>query len=119
MAKNGKIAIPGTAIFLAGGYLTAAIVLPVLLPVVACAAALTACALVLTRRAHPRLVRVLQAVALWLGAGFAGAWMLGAHPLAGLAWALTALFLLPLPIIPWLYARTHALPPPTLEDGGP
>lgn len=118
MAKNGKIAIPGTAVLLAGGYLAAAMVLPVLLPVVAGAAALTACALVLTRRVHRRLIQVLQAVAMWLGVGFAGAWMLGAHPLAGLAWALAALFLLPLPIIPWLYARTHALPPPTLQGGG-
>lgn len=102
---------------LAAGYLCAALALPVLLPVVAASAAVAACALVLTRRAQPRLARAMVAIAVWLGFGFTGAWLLRDSGVAGLAWVLVALFLLPLPIIPWLYARTFSGVEPNPPDG--
>ncbi|MEP0774213.1 MAG: hypothetical protein HRF46_07605 [Acidobacteriota bacterium] len=117
MARIDKIAIPGTAILLAGGYLVAALALPALLPVIAGGAALAACALVLTRRRTGGLAGVMLGIASWLAVGFAGAWLLRAAPVAGLGWILLILFLLPLPFIPWLYARSFTLPAGSHQDG--
>ena len=41
-----------------------------------------------------------------MAATLAGAWLLSGHPTGGFVWTVAALFLLPLPLIPWLYART-------------
>lgn len=42
--------------------------------------------------------------AAWLAVGLAGAWWWRADTSTGLWWVVGTLFLLPLPIVPWLYA---------------
>jgi hypothetical protein len=95
---------------------------PPLFPIVLAAGSGAACALVLLRRPSRRLRLAVAGVVVWLGAGLAGAWALGDRPVAGLLWLLVALFALPLPILPWLYARTFAdapnLPPTPGPDTG-
>lgn len=44
-------------------------------------------------------------VAAWLSIGVAGAWWWRSEATAGLGWTVGALFVLPLPLVPWLYAR--------------
>lgn len=66
--------------------------------------------LVLFRRSKPTLVRACVAIALWLAVGLSGAWWLQFAPAGGLVSIVLALFLLPLPLIPWLYARTFEEP---------
>lgn len=102
---------------LAGGYLLAALGLPALLPLIAGGAALAGCALVLTRRSTPGLARIMLGIAAWLAVAFAGVWLLRATPVAGLRWILLIMFLLPLPFIPWLYARSFAPPVVSNQDG--
>jgi hypothetical protein len=46
------------------------------------------------------------ALAVGLGAGLAGVWLLRGAVIAGAVWVLVALVLLPLPLVPWLYHRT-------------
>jgi len=99
-------AVPLVATVLAACYLIAALALTALLPVVAVAAAVATCAVALARRRQPGLGRGMLAIGCWLGFGFAGAWLLRDAPLGGLGWILAALFVAPLPIIPWVYART-------------
>jgi len=95
---------------------------PPLFPIVLAAGSGAACALVLMRRPSRRLRFAVAGVIVWLGAGLAGAWILADRPVAGLLWVLVALFALPLPILPWLYARTFAetpnLPPTPGPDTG-
>lgn len=109
--------MPVVATLLAGSYFLAVLALPMLLPLVAGSAALAACALALTRRAAPQLSRVMLVLAAWLTAGFGGAWLLRSRPILGLGWIVLALFLAPLPLIPWLYARTFSPPPSCQQDG--
>ena len=104
--KRAGGAIPLAASLLAAAYLLAALAWSDLLPVVAGGAAVAACALVVHRRPGPPVRWALGAVAVWLGGGFAGAWLLRDAGVWGLAWLLGALFLAPLPLVPWLYART-------------
>lgn len=117
MRSAGR-AIPVISSLLAAWYLIAALALPWLLPAVAGGAAVGAYVLALSRRAQPRLARVMLAIAVWLGFGFTGAWLLRGGPLSGLAWILAALFALPLPVIPWLYAHTCPAGEPDPRDGG-
>jgi hypothetical protein len=80
---------------------------PALFPVVVGSAGVAACALALVRRPSRPLLLAIAGLALWLVTGIAGAWLLRERPLAGMAWALAVLYLLPLPVIPWLYWRTY------------
>lgn len=70
-----------------------------------------AAALVLVRRRHRGLAAVITAIALWLAGGIGGAVMLASRPRAGFAWIVVVLFVIPLPLLPWLYARTFAQAP--------
>jgi len=112
-------ALPATAAALALGVLAAPFV-PALFPLVLAGASAAACALVLVRRPARRLALALAAVALWLVVGLAGAWALRARALAGFAWVVTVLFLLPLPLLPWVYYRTFVKEdvPPTPQAHG-
>lgn len=87
---------------------------PILFPVVVGSAGVAACALALVRRRSRPLLRAIAGIAVWLAIGLAGAWLLRERPLAGLAWVLAVLYLLPLSVIPWLYWRTF-----TSVAGGP
>jgi len=87
---------PVVAVALALAYPAAVAVGPAALAVVTVAASVAACALVLARRPTAGLRIALGAVA----------YLLRAHPVRGLAWVLAVLYALPLPLIPWLYART-------------
>jgi hypothetical protein len=91
---------------LAAGYLAAAAALPAALPLVVATAAAACCALVLARRRGRRLRWTLVAILIWLALGFTGTLLVSGELLAGPAWVVAALFLLPLPLIPWAYART-------------
>jgi len=104
--RQAAWAIPLAASMLAASYLLAAVAAPLLLPVVAAAAAVAGCGLALRRRPHRGLTKALLFIGVWLGVGFTGAWLLRGEPLAGLYWILAVLFVAPLPVIPWLYART-------------
>jgi hypothetical protein len=79
---------------------------PVLFPVVVGSAGVATCALALVRRRSRPLLRAIAGIAFWLTIGLGGAWLLRERPLAGMAWVLAVLYLLPLPLIPWLYWRT-------------
>ncbi len=79
---------------------------PALFPLLLAGSAAATCALVLLRRPSRSLGLALAVVAVWLSVGTAGAWALRNRPLAGFAWVVGVLFLLPLPMIPWLYSRT-------------
>ena len=70
------------------------------------AAAVSGCALALARRPSARLCAVFAAIAVWLAVGLGGAILLRAHTIRGFAWVLVVLYLLPLPVVPYLYART-------------
>ena len=102
------------AMALALAYPIAVVAGPGALAGVTVAAAVSACALALVRRPSPRLRTALAAIALWLAAGLGGALVLRGHALRGAAWVLLALYLLPLPAIPYLYAKTFDRP----EDEG-
>lgn len=113
------ILLPATATALAAAYLAAVWLPPqALLPVVV-AVPLATCALVLHYRPSRAARLVLALVAAWLLIGLGGVWLLRARPVAGLLVALLGLFVVPLPLVPSLYAATFrdTLPPP--EDHGP
>jgi hypothetical protein len=96
--------LPGVAAVLAAAYLGLALGAPVLLLALVALAVPAACALapeLPTRRRW-----LVLGVGLWLAAGLAGAWWLRGEVTAGLLWVLGVLFVLPLPVVPWLYART-------------
>ncbi len=101
----GRRIVPIVALLLALAYLASA-AWPALMPAVVVAAAIGGCALVLLRRPSRALRLALGGIALWMAAGLAGAFLLHARPLPGLAWVLLFVYFLPLPLIPWLYART-------------
>jgi len=75
---------------------------PALFPVVVGVAGIAACALALVRRRSRPLLQAIAGIAVWLMLGLAGAWFLRDRALAGLSWVLGVLYLLPLPLIPWL-----------------
>ncbi|HVN75739.1 MAG TPA: hypothetical protein VMT19_05430 [Thermoanaerobaculaceae bacterium] len=78
------------------------------LAVLTVAAAVSGCALVLARRSSLRLRVALAAIAVWLAGALGGAFLLSHHALRGFAWVLVALYAVPLPLVPWIYARTFA-----------
>ena len=95
---------------LAIAYLVAVAVGPEALAAVTVAAAVAGCALALARRPSPRLLAALAAVALWLAVGLGGALLLRGRTVSGLVWVLLVVYLLPLPAVPYLYARTFDRP---------
>lgn len=97
--------VPVLAAVLALALLAAPLWLP-LSPAVVIAWTVAACAIVVLRRPSRSLRLVVAGVALWLLAGHAGAWLLRGRPLGGFAWVLLVLYVLPLPLIPWLYWLT-------------
>jgi hypothetical protein len=109
-----QAAVPVLAVTFAVAYLGAWLWWPLLAGMVA-VAPVGACALVLVRRPSLRLNVVLVAIAAWLAVGIGGACLLRMRPVGGLAWVLLVLYALPLPLIPWLYARTF----PSASGGRP
>jgi hypothetical protein len=105
---QGKWRLPVCAATLALAYLLAAIVLPGALPAVVGASAVASCALVVARRQSGTLALTLAAIGIWLAIGLAGAWLPQENPLHGLLWITAVLFLMPLLVIPWLYALTSS-----------
>ena len=97
---------PIVAVALALAYPAAVALGPGALAGVTVAAAAAACAAVLTRRRSARLRVALAAIAVWLALGLAGAFALRGHALGGLAWVLFVVYAVPLPVIPWIYAKT-------------
>jgi hypothetical protein len=114
-APRPASAVPAFAAAVAGAYLISAIALPAALPVVLVAATTGACASVLVRRPRGALWAAIALIAAWLAWGLAGAWWLRGSLAVGLGWIVLVLFLLPLPLVPWLYARTFR---PLPEDRG-
>ncbi len=98
------------AMGLALAYPIAVVAGPWALAGVTVAAGGAGCALALARRPSAPLRAALVAIALWLAAGLGGALVLRGHALRGAAWVLLALYAVPLPLIPWLYARTFDHP---------
>ena len=73
-------------------------------------ASLALCAVALARRPSRGLRLALAVVAGWLGGGLVGALALRGETRGGLVFVLLVLFALPLPLVPWLYARTFKGP---------
>lgn len=92
---------------LAATYLALAFQAPACLLVATPVAMGAACALATARRPRWRAAAIVTA---WLALGVAGAWWWRAEAATGLWWVVGALFLLPLPIAPWLYARWFGEP---------
>ena len=79
---------------------------PALLPVLAIAAPVAGCALVLANRRSVRLAAALAVTAAWLCIALPSAILLAEMRVVGLAWLGGALFLLPLILVPRLYFTT-------------
>jgi hypothetical protein len=105
-APAGRL-VPAVTVALALATLAAPFA-PVLFPLVLVGAGSGACALALARRPSRPLRLAVLLVAGWLAAGLAAAWLLRGRPVAGLLSVLLVLFLIPLVLIPWLYARAFA-----------
>ncbi|HPC83027.1 MAG TPA: hypothetical protein P5234_07190 [Thermoanaerobaculaceae bacterium] len=86
---------------LAAGYLALALFAPALLLAAIPLVMGAACTLAAGRKPRRRAFLI---VASWLAIGVAGAWWWRSDPSAGLWWVVGALFVLPLPIVPWVYA---------------
>ncbi len=97
---------PIVAAALALAYPVAVAAGPWALAGVTVAAAVCGCALALARRPSARLRAAFAAIAVWLAVGLGGAFLLRAYAMWGFAWVLLVVYLLPLPLIPLLYART-------------
>jgi hypothetical protein len=104
----GRRRVPIVAAALAVAYLLAALLVPAALGPFTIAAVLAGCAVVVTRRPSRELVVSITAIGIWLLMTFAGAWLLRGEPRNGLLWVLLAIFVLPLPLVPWLYAATFS-----------
>jgi hypothetical protein len=102
---NRATVVPALAASLALGLLAAPL-WPALFPTVVVGSSIAVCALALTRRRSRPLLLAFAGIALWLGLGLAGAWLLRGHPVGGLAWVLAVLYIVPVPVIPWLYWTT-------------
>jgi hypothetical protein len=94
------------AALLSAGWLVAAVWVPIALAPLVALAVVATCALAALRRPRSRLYLALGVIGFWLCAGLAGAVLLQGDSAAGLAWIVVALFAVPLPVVPWLYART-------------
>ena len=107
--RSEKPARPPVATLLAAGLalaLLAAPFAPAIFPAVVTAGSVAACALAFARRPSRPLLLVLLGLAVWLATALAGAWLLRERLLGGFAWVLAVLYLVPLPVIPWLYWKT-------------
>ncbi len=116
-AARQRALTPIAATALALAYPAAVAAGPWALAGVTIAAAVCVCALALARRPSARLRAAFAAIAAWLAVGLGGALLLRAHAVRGFAWVLLVVYLLPLPLIPLLYARTFD--GPRDRDGGP
>jgi hypothetical protein len=103
--RSGGTMVPAAALVAALLYL-AGLALPSLLPAAVVACMLGGCAIALVRRPAPGLRLAIAAIAVWLIVALGGAFLLRHHSLAGATWALLVIYALPLPFVPWLYART-------------
>ena len=101
-----RTVVPVVAVALALGWLAGAVWVPDALGPLTVLAVAAAFGLHVTGRPARRAWLVVALVAAWLALGFGGAFWLRARPFAGLAWVVVVLFALPLPLIPWLYARS-------------
>jgi len=97
--------VPVVAAALALGWLASALWVPDALGPLTVLAVAAAFGLHVAGRPAGRMWPVVALVAAWLALGFGGAFWLRAQPLAGLAWVVVVVFLVPLPVVPWLYAR--------------
>ena len=98
-------ALPFVALGCSAAYLLTFAFAPALLAL-AVGATLACAGVALTRRASRTFTVVVVGIGFWLAIGLGGAWLLRHRPLLGLGWTLGVLFLLPLPLVPWLYAIT-------------
>lgn len=100
-------AVPVAGVTLAVGFLLG-LVCPVLLPFVTAAALAAAAALALVHRGgrQRRLRLTVMGLGLYLAAVLSLCWWCGKGPVSGLGLVLGLVFLLPLPLVPWLYARS-------------
>lgn len=107
--RRATLLVPVLAVAAAAGYLLLALGAPALLLALAALALPATCALApdLTGRRG----WLVAGIGCWLAVGLTGAWWLRAGVEAGMLWMLATLFLLPLPILPWLYARTFGSRP--------
>ena len=109
-APRHRALAPLIAVTLAVAYPAAVAIGPAALAGVVVLSALAACSIVIARRPSAGLRLALAATALWLALGLAGAFVFEAHVIHGFVWVLLVLYLLPLPLVPWLYARTFEGP---------
>ena len=98
-------AAPVAAATLALAYLLAAVLAPALLVVLVPLTVLAVCAPASRTGAFRRRLAI-ALIAVWLFVALAGSWWLRDATTASLAWILIVLFLAPLVLIPWLFART-------------
>ena len=101
-----RSAAPLVAVALALAYPAAVAIGAWALAGVVVLAAIAGCATAIARRPSVGLRLGLAAIALWLALGIAGALAFRTHAIRGFVWALLVLYFVPLPLIPWLYART-------------
>ncbi len=87
-------------------YLASALWMPALLPLVCVALVAAHCALPILRRPSRRLRRAVALTVTLVCLPFVGLVLVPLTPMAGFLWLLGTLFLLPLPLVPWLYAAS-------------
>lgn len=88
---------------IAAAYLGVTVAAPRLLLAIVPVILVLACGLTTRLRARRAM---LWGIGLWLAVGVGGAWWWRAEPANGLVWVVGVLFLVPLPLIPWLFAVT-------------
>lgn len=89
-------------------YLVAALWLPAAFPVLCGLLVSAAGATALRRRRSRRLRLAVVAAGSVVLVGCLGAAWLAAEPVAGFTWLVAGVFVAPLPLLPWLYARSFA-----------
>jgi hypothetical protein len=98
--------VPVVAGALALGWLAGALWVPDALGPLAVLAVAAAFSLRVAGRPARRAWPAVALVAAWLALCFGGALWFRPQPFAGLAWVVLVVFLVPLPVVPWLYARS-------------
>lgn len=99
--KGQPVAVVSALI--AAAYLGVTVAAPRLLLAIVPVILVLACGLTTRLRARREM---LWGIGLWLAVGVGGAWWWRAEPANGLVWVVGVLFLVPLPLIPWLFAVT-------------
>lgn len=122
--ESGRRA-PLLAVLFAGAGLASMLFVPTLLPTVAVAAVALLGSAAAVRRRSRGLAVAIAAVSFLLAIGLGGAWLLRTSATGGLAWTLLVVFVVPLPLVPWLYAvsfddevRAGTSPAPQSLEGG-